>query len=42
MKMIADKLCGESCTFSVLAAGRHQIPLITVSAILGSHVRVGL
>ena len=35
MKMIADKLFGDSYTFSVLAAGRHQMPLVTMSAILG-------
>lgn len=42
MKLIADKLFGDSYAFSVLAAGRHQMPLITMSAILGGHVRVGL
>lgn len=42
MKLIADKLFGDSYSFSVLAAGRHQMPLITMSAILGGHVRVGL
>ncbi len=42
MKLIADKLFGEDYRFSVLAAGRHQIPLVTMSAILGGHVRVGL
>lgn len=42
MKHIADKLFGDDYTFSVLAAGRHQMPLITMSAILGGHVRVGL
>ncbi len=42
MKLIADRLFGDSYTFSVLAAGRHQMPLITMSAILGGHVRVGL
>ncbi|QCO55700.1 3-keto-5-aminohexanoate cleavage protein [Pseudorhodobacter turbinis] len=42
MKLIADKLFGQDYTFSVLAAGRHQIPLITMSAIMGGHVRVGL
>jgi len=42
MKLIADKLFGDSYRFSVLAAGRHQMPLITMSAILGGHVRVGL
>ena len=42
MKLIADKLFGDTYAFSVLAAGRHQMPLITMSAILGGHVRVGL
>lgn len=42
MKLIADRLFGSGYTFSVLAAGRHQMPLITMSAILGGHVRVGL
>ncbi|MDU9004930.1 BKACE family enzyme [Sedimentitalea todarodis] len=42
MKLIADKLFGDEYAFSVLAAGRHQMPLITMSAILGGHVRVGL
>ncbi len=42
MKAIADKLFGDDYTFSVLAAGRHQMPLITMSAIMGGHVRVGL
>jgi 3,5-dioxohexanoate:acetyl-CoA acetone transferase len=42
MKLIADRLFGEGYAFSVLAAGRHQIPLVTMSAILGGHVRVGL
>jgi uncharacterized protein (DUF849 family) len=42
MKLIADKLFGETYAFSVLAAGRHQMPLIAMSAILGGHVRVGL
>jgi uncharacterized protein (DUF849 family) len=42
MKLIADRLFGDTYIFSVLAAGRHQMPLITLSAILGGHVRVGL
>ena len=42
MKLIADRLFGQDYAFSVLAAGRHQMPLITMSAILGGHVRVGL
>lgn len=42
MKLIADKLFGADYAFSVLAAGRHQMPLITMSAAMGGHVRVGL
>lgn len=42
MKRIADKLFGTDYEFSVLGAGRHQMSLITTSAILGGHVRVGL
>lgn len=42
MKRMADKLFDDGYMFSVLAAGRHQMPLITMSAILGGHVRVGL
>lgn len=42
MKLIADRLFGDDYSFSVLAAGRHQMPLITMSALLGGHVRVGL
>lgn len=42
MKTIADKLFGDAYCWSVLAAGRHQLPLITMSAIMGSNVRVGL
>jgi uncharacterized protein (DUF849 family) len=42
MKRIADKLFGDSYQWSVLGAGRHQMPLITQAALLGGHVRVGL
>jgi uncharacterized protein (DUF849 family) len=42
MKRIADKLFGDDYRFSVLAAGRHQMPLITMAATLGGSVRVGL
>ncbi len=38
----ADRLFGKDHLFSALAAGRHQIPMITLSAILGGNVRVGL
>ncbi len=42
MIRIADKLFGKDYMFSVLAAGRHQMPLITMAAAMGGHVRVGL
>jgi len=43
MRSTADRLFGrENYEFSVLAAGRHQIPLVTMGAIMGGHVRVGL
>jgi uncharacterized protein (DUF849 family) len=42
MVRIADKLFGDDYMFSVLAAGRHQMPLITMAAAMGGHVRVGL
>src|SRR5579872_5348270 len=42
MKRIADKLFGDQYAWSILAAGRHQMPLITMGAIMGGNVRVGL
>ncbi|MDH3193934.1 MAG: 3-keto-5-aminohexanoate cleavage protein, partial [Acidimicrobiia bacterium] len=42
MKATADRLLGDNYQFSVLAAGRMQIPLATIGAILGGNVRVGL
>ncbi|MEY4977391.1 MAG: hypothetical protein RIQ97_2586 [Pseudomonadota bacterium] len=42
MKRIADKLFGDQYQWSVLGAGRHQMPLITQAALMGGHVRVGL
>lgn len=39
---LADKLLGRDYMFSVLAAGRHQIPMATHAARRGGHVRVGL
>jgi uncharacterized protein (DUF849 family) len=38
----ADKLFGADYTFSVLAAGRHQVPMASMAAAMGGHVRVGL
>ncbi|GAB2206966.1 3-keto-5-aminohexanoate cleavage protein [Roseibium sp. ROS1] len=42
MKRMADKLFGDDYIFSVLAAGRQQIPFATIAASMGGHVRVGL
>lgn len=41
-KRTADRLFGNDYHWSVLAAGRHQMPTATMSAILGGNVRVGL
>lgn len=42
MKRTADKLFGDDYYWSVLAAGRHQLPMTTQSAAMGGNVRVGL
>jgi uncharacterized protein (DUF849 family) len=43
MKRTADRLFGpENFQWSVLAAGRHQMPFVTQAALLGGNVRVGL
>ena len=43
MRSTADRLLGrDNYEFSVLGAGRHQTPLVTMGAIMGGHVRVGL
>ena len=43
MRTTADRLFGRSnYRFSVLGGGRHQMPLVTMSAVMGGHVRVGL
>ena len=42
MKRIADKLFGDQYAWSVLAAGRHQLPFVTMAAVMGRNVRVGL
>lgn len=42
MKETAERLFGKDYLFSALAAGRHQMPMVTLSAILGGNVRVGL
>jgi uncharacterized protein (DUF849 family) len=43
MRTIADKLFGrETYEWSILGAGRHQMNLITMGAVMGGNVRVGL
>jgi len=42
MRRTADRLFGDQYQWSVLGAGRHQLPIATLSATLGGHVRVGL
>jgi len=43
MRATADRLFGrKNYRFSVLGAGRHQMPLLTMAAVLGGNVRVGL
>jgi 3,5-dioxohexanoate:acetyl-CoA acetone transferase len=42
MKRTADSLFGDAYQFSILAAGRHQMRLGTMGAIMGGNVRVGL
>ena len=42
MRRIADKLFGDDYQWSVLAAGRHQMNFVSMAAIMGGNVRVGL
>ena len=42
MKATADRLFGSDYRWSVLAAGRQQIPFATQAALLGGNLRVGL
>jgi len=42
MVTIADSLFGTDYYLSAFAAGRHQLPFCTQSALLGGNVRVGL
>jgi uncharacterized protein (DUF849 family) len=42
MKRTADKLFGKDYRWSVLAAGRFQMPFATQAAMMGGNVRVGL
>lgn len=42
LKRTADRMFGSDYHFSVLAAGRAQVPMATMAAAMGGHVRVGL
>lgn len=42
MKRTADRLFGDNYRWSVLGAGRNQLPIAAMSAAMGGHVRVGL
>lgn len=42
MMTVADALFGNAYYLSAFAAGKHQIPICTQSALLGGNVRVGL
>ncbi|WP_440640903.1 3-keto-5-aminohexanoate cleavage protein [Bradyrhizobium sp. PUT101] len=42
MKRTADRLFGSDYKWSVLGAGRNQMPIATMAAALGGNVRVGL
>jgi len=42
MHTVADRLFGDSYEWSVLAAGRHQMPFAAQAAMLGGNLRVGL
>jgi uncharacterized protein (DUF849 family) len=42
MKRTADRLFGNSYRWSVLGAGRNQLPIAAMAAAMGGNVRVGL
>ncbi|MCC6944207.1 MAG: 3-keto-5-aminohexanoate cleavage protein [Thermomicrobiales bacterium] len=42
MKRTADRLFGNDYVWSILGAGRHQFNLVTMGAIMGGNVRVGM
>lgn len=42
MKRTADRLFGDAYHWSILGAGRNQIPLASIGAAMGANVRVGL
>jgi len=42
MRSTADRLFGSDYQWSVIGAGRHQMPIATMAAAIGGNVRVGL
>ncbi|MRX51134.1 3-keto-5-aminohexanoate cleavage protein [Paracoccus sp. S-4012] len=42
MKRTADRLFGDNYRWSVLGAGRSQMPVAAMAAAMGGHVRVGM
>jgi uncharacterized protein (DUF849 family) len=42
MKRTADRLFGDKYRWSVLGAGRNQLPIAAMAAAMGGNVRVGL
>lgn len=42
MRRMANKLFGDDYQWSVLAAGRHQLSFVSMAAIMGGNIRVGL
>ena len=42
MRRTADRLFGDQYRWSILGAGRNQIPLASIGAAMGANVRVGL
>jgi uncharacterized protein (DUF849 family) len=42
MRRTADRLFGDNYLWSILAAGRHQMGLCTMGAVMGGNVRVGM
>ncbi|MBX3583439.1 MAG: 3-keto-5-aminohexanoate cleavage protein [Rhizobiaceae bacterium] len=42
MRRTADRLFGNDYLWSILAAGKHQMGLCTMGAVMGGNVRVGL
>jgi uncharacterized protein (DUF849 family) len=42
MRRTADRLFGDDYQWSILGSGKNQLPLATIGAAMGSHVRMGL